>query len=77
MLKYQYMIPSYSDSTIVFFYNSDSRGAASEDQSEKSIRRSVWRFLHKNLGRATLLLALVNISLGLFMALSHQVWYIG
>lgn len=39
--------------------------------------REIWSFFHKNLGRSALVLALVNITLGLFMAVVVEaVWII-
>ena len=41
----------------------------------KSIRRLVWEVIHKNLGRFTLVFAIVQISLGVFLAVAHTgVW---
>lgn len=41
----------------------------------KTIQRSVWEFFHKNLGRIVLILATVNITLGMFLGVvSRPVW---
>lgn len=40
-------------------------------KGRKNARRIIWEFLHTWLGRGSLVLALINISLGLFLALSH------
>ena len=38
-------------------------------------KRLVWELLHKNLGRLAIILALINISLGLFLGLARiEIW---
>ncbi len=50
-----------------------------EDGAEKTTKRFIWEFLHKNIGRLALLIAIVQISMGLFLALAHTaiwaLWY--
>ncbi|XP_078331514.1 uncharacterized protein LOC111130385 [Crassostrea virginica] len=46
------------------------------DQGEKTpLKRRIWELFHHNIGRVAVALALVNISLGVFLALAHTaVW---
>ena len=46
------------------------------EQGEKTpLKRRIWELFHHNIGRVAVALALVNISLGVFLALAHTaVW---
>ena len=50
-----------------------------DDGAEKTTKRFIWELLHKNIGRLALLIAIIQISMGLFLALAHTaiwaLWY--
>ncbi|XP_062595774.1 uncharacterized protein LOC134257148 [Saccostrea cucullata] len=46
-----------------------------EEGEKKTLKRRIWELFHHNIGRVAVALALVNISLGVFLALAHTaVW---
>ena len=77
---YNLQFPQFTNSP--FFYNfSDfhfSRPHKHPDGT-RSTGRVIWEYFHKNVGRLGLVLALINISLGLFLAVvpvaAWAVWF--
>lgn len=54
-----------------------SRPHKADESGQKSLKRMIWEIYHINAGRLALLLALINISLGVFLAVvPYTAWVI-
>lgn len=60
-----------------FIYSRPHRPAEGE---KTQLKRRIWELFHHNIGRIAVVLGLINISLGVFLALSHMaiwiLWFI-
>ena len=69
--------PQYNINLLIFVYSRPPRPTEGEG---RTWRRKIWEFIHHFGGRIAVLLALTNISLGVFFAVAHKVvwiiWYV-